>query len=327
MAPKMSPAQEFLAKAEGGITQVSGGSGRHQPSMRKPVSDAFLTTLDPNDGEPTLIALPLGSYRVGDLFKEAANNFKVERLFKESGDAYMREAECRQGYPDRELSFSSWSSAAIVLTQLEPFFVVSLPPPTVAAAALGQTVDLLQKLGRFRQAADREKEIGQIYWQENHDVGKAAEAYLRAADWYSQEDAKATASSCKKDTADLLVELDRGHEAIKLYDEVAQYSLGSQLTKYSVKEYWLRAGLCALAAQDAVSARRKFDDYSKADLTFPSTREARFLLALIEAVERGDQEAFTGAVYEYDQVTKLDNWKTQLLLKIKKGIQDEPILL
>ncbi|KAG8966409.1 vesicular-fusion protein S17 [Tulasnella sp. 425] len=297
MAPKMSPAQEFLAKAEGGITQVSGGSGRHQPSMRKPVSDAFLTTLDPNDGEPTLIALPLGSYRVGDLFKEAANNFKVERLFKESGDAYMREAECRQGYPD------------------------------LAAAALGQTVDLLQKLGRFRQAADREKEIGQIYWQENHDVGKAAEAYLRAADWYSQEDAKATASSCKKDTADLLVELDRGHEAIKLYDEVAQYSLGSQLTKYSVKEYWLRAGLCALAAQDAVSARRKFDDYSKADLTFPSTREARFLLALIEAVERGDQEAFTGAVYEYDQVTKLDNWKTQLLLKIKKGIQDEPILL
>ncbi|KAG8966501.1 vesicular-fusion protein S17 [Tulasnella sp. 425] len=293
--------------------------------MRKPVRDAFLTTLDPNDGEPTLIALPLEFNRVGDLFKEAANNFKVERLFKESGDAYMREAECRvsggerddaanaywnaakaykQGYPDRELSFTSRSSAAI--RQLRP---------------LGQTVDLLQKLGRFRQAADREKEIGQIYLQENHDVGKAAEAYLRAADWYSQEDAKATASSCKKDAADLLVELDRWHEAIKLYDEVAQYSLGSQLTKYNVKEYWLRAGLCALAAQDAVTARRKFDDYSKVDLTFPSTREARFLLALIEAVERGDQEAFTGAVYKYDQV---DNWKTQLLLKIKK---DEPILL
>lgn len=105
--------------------------------------------------------------------------------------------------------------------------------------------------------------------------------------------------------------------------------------------------------QDTVTARRKFDEYSKALLTFPSTREARFPLALIEAVERGDQEAFTGAFYEYDQVgvafvrhcllhkrsancllqypclqvTKLDNWKTQLLLKIKKGIPDEPILL
>ena len=33
---------------------------------------------------------------------------------------------------------------------------------------------------------------------------------------------------------------------------------------------------------------------------------------------------FTGAVYEYDQVMKLDNWKTNILLKIKRGIQEEP---
>ncbi|KAG8952820.1 vesicular-fusion protein S17 [Tulasnella sp. 424] len=313
MAPKMSPAQEFLAKAEKRVNSSVGWFGSSSSKYEE----------------------------AGDLFKEAANNFKVERLFKESGDAYTREAECRVSGGERDDAANAYWNAAKAYKQ---------GYPDLAAAALGQTVDLLQKLGRFRQAADREKEIGQIYLQENHDVGKAVEAYLRAADWYSQEDAKATASSCKKDAADLLVELDRWHEAIKLYDEVAQYSLGSQLTKYNVKEYWLRAGLCALAAQDAVTARRKFDDYSKADLTFSSTREARFLLALIEAVERGDQEAFTGAVYEYDQVgvassdvvscmsgwlttyyniqvTKLDNWKTQLLLKIKKGIQDEPILL
>lgn len=35
--------------------------------------------------------------------------------------------------------------------------------------------------------------------------------------------------------------------AIELYEEVAKYSLASPLTKYSVKEYWLRSGLCALA--------------------------------------------------------------------------------
>ncbi|KAG8943151.1 vesicular-fusion protein S17 [Tulasnella sp. 424] len=310
MAPKLSPAQEFLAKAEKRYNSSVGWFGSSSTKYEE---------ADPNDdGEPTLIALPLESNRLGDLFKEAANNFKVERLFKESGDAYMREAECRVSGGERDDAANAYWNAAKAYKQ---------GYPDLAAAALGQTVDLLQKLGRFRQAADREKEIGQIYLQENHDVGKAVEAYLRAADWYSQEDAKATASSCKKDAADLLVELDRWHEAIKLYDEVAQYSLGSQLTKYNVKEYWLRAGLCALAAQDAVTARRKFDDYSKSDLTFPSTREARFLLALIEAAERGDQEAFTGAVYEYDQVTKLDNWKTQLLLKIKKGIQDEPALL
>lgn len=66
--------------------------------------------------------------------------------------------------------------------------------------------------------------------------------------------------------------------------------------------------------------------YGNQDTTFMSTREAKFLNALLEAVEAGDQEAFTGAVVEFDQVTKLDNWKTGILLKIKRGIEEEPTL-
>ena len=64
--------------------------------------------------------------------------------------------------------------------------------------------------------------------------------------------------------------------------------------------------------------------YATQDPSFPSTREAKFLNILIEAVESGDTETFTGAVYEFDQVVKLDNWKTNILLNIKRGIQDEP---
>lgn len=64
--------------------------------------------------------------------------------------------------------------------------------------------------------------------------------------------------------------------------------------------------------------------YTNQDVTFQATREFKFVNALIEAVEAGDQESFTGAVVEFDQVTKLDNWKTGMLLKIKRGIQEEP---
>lgn len=63
-----------------------------------------------------------------------------------------------------------------------------------------------------------------------------------------------TANACYKDAADLFAELDRFREAIALYDKVADYSLGSALTKYSVKEYWLRSSLCALAAQVSCAA-------------------------------------------------------------------------
>lgn len=56
-----------------------------------------------------------------------------------------------------------------------------------------------------------------------------------------------TANACYKDAADLHADLDEHPQAIARYEQVADHSLNSALTKYSVKEYWLKAGLCALA--------------------------------------------------------------------------------
>ena len=56
-----------------------------------------------------------------------------------------------------------------------------------------------------------------------------------------------TANACFKDAADLHAEIGNYPSAIARYDQVANGSLGSNLTKYSVKDYWLRSGLCALA--------------------------------------------------------------------------------
>lgn len=61
----------------------------------------------------------------------------------------------------------------------------------VAITALTQTITHLTKNGRFRQAADREKEIGQLYLQHMHDLRKACESMVRAGEWYAQEDATA----------------------------------------------------------------------------------------------------------------------------------------
>lgn len=61
----------------------------------------------------------------------------------------------------------------------------------VAIQALTQTIVHLTSGGRFRQAADREKEIAQIYLQDSNDLRKACESYVRAGDWYAQEDAAA----------------------------------------------------------------------------------------------------------------------------------------
>ena len=57
-----------------------------------------------------------------------------------------------------------------------------------------------------------------------------------------------TANACFKDAADLHAELEEYQIAVARYDQVASQSLGSALTKYSVKDYWLKALLCVLAS-------------------------------------------------------------------------------
>ena len=76
--------------------------------------------------------------------------------------------------------------------------------------------------------------------------------------------------------------------------------------------------------KDSVTAKRNIEKYTALDTTFPSTREAKFVNALIENVEAGDMKGFTTACVEFDQVSRLDNWKTNILLKIKKTVDEEP---
>jgi alpha-soluble NSF attachment protein len=69
-----------------------------------------------------------------------------------------------------------------------------------------------------------------------------------------------TANACYKDAADLHGELENYPAAIARYEQVANASLNSALTKYSVKEYWLRAGLCALAMGVSDVVRNAYND-------------------------------------------------------------------
>ncbi|KAF8317596.1 vesicular-fusion protein SEC17 [Clavulina sp. PMI_390] len=284
MPPQASPAQVLLAKAD---KRYNASTGWFSSSTTK-------------------------YEEAGDLFQQAANAFKIEKLMKESGDAFTKEADCRDKQGERDEAANAWWNAAKSYKK---------GYPELAIGALTSTVTLLTQLGRFRQAADREKEIGQIFMNELNDISRACEAFEKAGEWYSQEDANATANGCFKDAADLHAELNEFPAAIARYEQVANHSLTSSLTRYSVKEYWLRAGLCALAMKDVVTCKRNLQKYGTQDVTFPSTREAKFISIIADAYEAGDLDAYQAAVFEFDQVTKLDNWKTSMLLKIKQALE------
>jgi alpha-soluble NSF attachment protein len=113
------------------------------------------------------------------------------------------------------------------------------------------------------------------------------------------------------------------YKAIEHFEKVSTSSVSNNLMKYSVKDYFLKSGLCLLAVGDMVATNRAFEKYREMDPTFPSTREHQLLIDLAETVEAGDQDAFADKLYQYDQISKLDKWKTTILLRIKNAIEEK----
>ena len=128
------------------------------------------------------------------------------------------------------------------------------------------------------------------------------------------------------EAATLAIQLEQYPKAIELWESVAAASLGSNLTKYSVKEYYLNAGLCYLAIPDTAAAARAMAFYAQQDPGFPTTAEGQFLHGILQACEHGELDAFDQRVHEFDRMKPITGWRATLLQSVRKSIADEPDL-
>eukprot|EP00850_Spirogloea_muscicola_P007361 SM000037S13496 [mRNA] locus=s37:238975:240979:+ [translate_table: standard] len=192
-----------------------------------------------------------------------------------------------------------------------------------ALECLQLAVEYLTDLGRLSMAAKHCKDIGELYEKEEH-VENAMAWFEKAADFYQGEEATSSGNQCRLKVAQFAAQLEQYQRAVDIFEEIAQASMDSNLLKYSVKGYLLNAGLCRLCHQsgDSVSLQRMLDRYQELDATFTGTREYKFLADLTEAVGAEDIEQFTEVVREFDSMTRLDSWKTMLLLRAKKTLKD-----
>jgi alpha-soluble NSF attachment protein len=99
------------------------------------------------------------------------------------------------------------------------------------------------------------------------------------------------------------------------------------LLKWSVKDYLFKAGLCHLVlgakANDVSGVEKALDKYKDMHPAFDGTREAKLLEDCVDAYNKNDVELFTGHVFKFDSIIKLDNWTASLLLQVKdilKGV-------
>jgi len=246
-----------------------------------------------------------------ELFSKAANLFKVSKNWNEAGGAFERTAQCHLKLQSAHEAASSYQDAANCYKKFDSARAVLLYSEAVAVY-----IDL----GRFTTAAKLQKEIGELKEAEN-DLKAAIDAYQQAADFYAGEESSSQANQCLLKVAGFAASMADYKKAIDIYEQVASSSLESQLLKWSVKDYFLRAGICHLAAGDAGDSTRARERYEGLDASFAGTREGQFLGALTRAFEEVDDEAFTDAVRDYDEISRLDAQKTSLLLEAKKHIK------
>lgn len=236
-------------------------------------------------------------------------------LDHEAGQAFERAADIMS------TKLSEPDDMANTLT--EAFKVYRKDSPADAARVLTTAIAHYTSKGNFRRAATHQQNLAEVYENEIGDQKKALEAYDTAAGWFESDNAEALANKLYLKVADLAALEGDYRRAIEKFESVAKSSLNNNLMRWSVKDYFLKAGICYLAAGDQVATKRALENYREWDNSFAQTRENMLLTDLLQCVEGGEQDAFSDKLFQFDQLSKLDKWKTSLLLKVKNGIEKE----
>lgn len=248
-----------------------------------------------------------------DYYVKAANLFKVAKKWDLAADGFLKAAECQLKTSSKHEAATNYINAANCYKKTNPNDRIKY---------LKAAVELFTDEGRFSIAAKQLKEIAE-FLESEMEFEKAIDEFQQAADFFEGEGSTSQANQCLLKVAHLSAHLERYDKAVELFENVARTSLENNLLKWGVKEYFLKSILCQLASDDTVSAKKALEKYQEWDVSFSSQRECKFLEEIIGAVENLDVDAFTQAVVEYDSISKLDQWKTSILLKIKKAIKTD----
>uniref|UniRef100_UPI003AAE849D N-ethylmaleimide-sensitive factor attachment protein, alpha b isoform X3 n=1 Tax=Centroberyx gerrardi TaxID=166262 RepID=UPI003AAE849D len=191
-----------------------------------------------------------------------------------------------------------------------------------AINCLNRAIEIYTDMGRFTIAAKHHITIAEIFETELVDIDKAIAHYEQAADYYKGEESTSSANKCLLKVATYAAQLEQYPKAIEIYEQVGTHAMDSTLLKYSAKDHFFKAALCHFCV-DMLNAKLAVQKYEEMFPAFSDSRECKLLKKLLDAYEEQNVDAYTDSVKEYDTISRLDQWLTTMLLRIKKTIQED----
>ncbi|KAJ8650835.1 hypothetical protein MRB53_003858 [Persea americana] len=250
-----------------------------------------------------------------DLYDKAANFYKLAKSWDKAGAVYIKLANCHLKLESKHEAASAYVDASKCYKKISA---------QESITCLNQAINLFMEIGRLNMAARYCKEIGELYELEKN-IEQAMDYYERSADLFQSEEVTTSANQCKQKVAQFAAQLEQYPKAIEIFETIARHSMNNNLLKYSVRGILLNAGLCQLCEGDFVAITNSLERYQELDLTFSGTREYKFLSDLAASIDEEDVAKFTDVVKEFDSMTRLDTWKTALLLRAKTALKAKEV--
>eukprot|EP00118_Oscarella_pearsei_P017481 m.173852 g.173852 ORF g.173852 m.173852 type:complete len:296 (+) comp39096_c0_seq10:54-941(+) len=289
MADSESRGIEYVAQAEAKLKSASGFLGRMFGGTSKQ-EDAM------------------------ELYGRAANAFKMAKKWSAAGHAFSQASTIAERLQMKHDAAQNFVDAANCYKKSDF---------QEAIKCLLRAIEIFTDMGRFSMAAKHHMAVAEIYENEAVDVDQSIANYEQAADYYRGEESNSAANKCSLKVALLSAQQEKYERSIEIYEQVGASCLESNLLKYSAKDHFFRAGLLHMCIDAEVGGPRALDRFNEMFPAFQDSREYKLLRKIVDAFEEQSVEAFTDAVKEYDSISRLDQWYTGILLKIKRSMAAE----
>ncbi|XP_047627532.1 beta-soluble NSF attachment protein isoform X3 [Phacochoerus africanus] len=246
--------------------------------------------------EAHLVSSVLGNTRIEEaceMYTRAANMFKMAKNWSAAGNAFCQAAKLHMQLQSKHDSATSFVDAGNAYKKADPQEAIN---------CLNAAIDIYTDMGRFTIAAKHHITIAEIYETELVDIEKAIAHYEQSADYYKGEESNSSANKCLLKVAAYAAQLEQYQKAIEVYEQVGASTMDNPLLKYSAKDYFFKAALCHFIV-DELNAKLALEKYEEMFPAFTDSRECKLL-----------------KVKEFDSISRLDQWLTTMLLRIKKSI-------
>lgn len=252
-----------------------------------------------------------------ELFSEAAARFKIDKNYRRAGEAYERSAKCALKSDDKIAASRMYASAVGAYKKIDI---------GKAAEALETAVNMHIENNSLSSAARLEKEFADALCEHGNSMD-AISHYEKALQYFNAEDMKVQARSCTVAIAKIYGENDMFEKALSHYELLGSLSAEGPL-QFEAKEFYMRAMLCRFALVKNDNRYEKGTEATEALKTYTglcrhlkNTREEEFLQKCAEAVEECDVDKFEAAVSLLADLRMLDDWKTHVLLVVKRNME------